>query len=233
MEFLSSEKASLEKENVSLKDQLADYENKITSQESAMQKEKQRHLEMESKLKLMVDTFDKTQKEAAKEMANSERTKVELGRVCREVQMYKEQLQENDEYIKSLEQAMDEQLALWEKEEEKAQHEIEQKFLVVSRFKSKEKELQQQLQRLKQQLADARHELKEKNALKNTIVLERKQLKKVEAAANMNEVKYQRSIQQLENENDKKEGLQYADQRLTRLIDAAQVFQDRHRFVGR
>ncbi len=168
---------------------------KLGEVESLRMKEKKRHMETEAKLKAMIQNLKKSV-EASKEEGGS---KSELRE---EVEMYKEQLQENDEYIKSLETAMDEQIDLWEKEEEKMLHELKAKDNEIGLLEKKLKSVQQQLHERKRHLVETKNELRETYDLKNAIVLEKKKYKELEVTSNMKEVKYQRKIDQLQRTNE-------------------------------
>jgi hypothetical protein len=196
------EKTSYETDIKSLKAQLREKDALLTKQTLKNQEEKEMNSKAESHLKSIIEMLKNEKSIQSKEISKNAIVKLDFERTREEVVIYKEQLQENDEYIKALEKAMDEQLKLWDQEEERAQTDIEEKSELIARFEMREKELQQQLLDRKQQLMDAKLLMKETNNLKNSLVLEQKKVKEMEVAAKMNEVKTQRKISQLQNERD-------------------------------
>ncbi len=192
---LHSEKVALDAEIAALKKQLHEKEALLEEQELVMKKERKHHFDTEFELEKL-DALTSQQRDIALT------SKVDFNRISEEVQMYKEQLQENDEYIAALEKAMDEQLTLWEQEDEKTQLELKSKNDEIMRHDEREKKMQQELLHRKQQVMEMKQTLKETNEVKNSLVVEKKKNKELEVSIKMNEVKTQRINRQLQEKNE-------------------------------
>ena len=200
--FSLSEKVNLETEIEQLKKQLADSEAKLLKQEATIQEEKERHVKVESKLHEKLEIMTNEQNEKRNKAINSLSLKEDLDKMTEEVRIYKDQLQENDEYIASLEKAMEDQLDEWEQQKGKNQSEMEEKCSEVAQLQTTEIKLKQELSQQKKQISDMKETLREIHDLKNAIVLEKKKTKDLETAAQMNEVKSQRIVNNLQEKNE-------------------------------
>ena len=78
--------------------------------------------------------------------------------------LYKEQLQESEQYVKELEDTIDDQLKLWQEEEETFQKEVtslKEKLNKAAEVETKYELLQRESQELKKQLVRSQADIKE------------------------------------------------------------------------
>lgn len=208
--------------NMGLKAELVSWKAKLSEKESKFEEYKKKCEENESDYKKQIQKLTLSSKNF-KSKAECGVLNTQIKTLQEKANLYKEQLQESEQYVKELEDTIDDQLKLWQEEEETFRKEVtslKEKLNLATEVETKYELLQKDSQELKKELVRSQADIKEIRKMNQKLEENKRSNFEIERSARESSERYEETIRNMKEKNNSLENeLKRAQRKLDDMFD--------------
>ncbi|GFH51508.1 predicted protein [Chaetoceros tenuissimus] len=208
--------------NMGLKAELVSWKAKLSEKESDFEEYKKKCEENESDYKKQIQKLTLSSKNF-KSKAECDVLNKQIETLQEKADLYKEQLRESEQYVKELEDTIDDQLKLWQEEEETFRKEVtslKEKLNQAAEVETKYESLQRESQELKKELVRSQADIKEIRTMNQKLEENKRSNFEIERSARETSERYEETIRIMKEKNNALENdLKRAQRKLDDMFD--------------